>query len=267
MGDNTNRVKPILFSGEMVRALLEGRKTQTRRVLKVEMPDKPSDDNVVHAPIHDHAYLDAYCGECKTQQNPRGMSPEWAWWTRDNRPGPLFLVGYSPGDLLYVRETWGTILAYDDWQPRKLHPNFSVGYAATAEPGTWCQTGCNGAAGRWRPSIHMPRWASRITLEVTDVRVRRLQEISEEDAIAEGCRPFFDKKNTEQVECPNGKSIEMQPLKGPSEAFRDLWDGLNEKRGYGWDVNPWVVAVTFKLHEINVDEHLKAAAPLHEVGV
>lgn len=98
----------------------------------------------------------------------------------------------------------------------------------------------------WKSPLFMPRWASRLTLEVTDVRVQRVQEISEEDAVAEGLPPY------EYGTCP------YVPTSGEKTAathrFRELWDSLNAKRGYGWDENPWVVAVTFRPHHCNIDQ-------------
>ena len=116
----------------------------------------------------------------------------------------------------------------------------------------------------------MPRWASRITLEVTEVRVQRLQEINEEDAEAEGIE---DQKT--------GGLAPLWRMYGPApklafgvfgnlshdrgqfatdarDSFATLWNSINEKRGFGWDANPWVVAVTFEAHKVNVDEFLKA---------
>lgn len=93
-----------------------------------------------------------------------------------------------------------------------------------------------------------------ITLTVTDVRVQRIAEMTEDDAIAEGCRPFFDANNPEFHPTPDGHDdIEMWPLRGPVDAFRDLWNSLNAKRGFGWDANPWVCALTFTVAHDNID--------------
>ena len=90
----------------------------------------------------------------------------------------------------------------------------------------------------WKPSIHMPRWASRLTLEVKEVRVERLQEISQEDAQREGLRgPLID---------PELDSIVNQIGVAPKESFSDLWDSINAKRGHGWETNPWVWVVEFE---------------------
>lgn len=128
-------------------------------------------------------------------------------------------VRYAPGDRLYVRE------AID-----KVSIRAAVFYRAEYDAKF---TGCSDGLG-WRPSIHMPRWASRLTLIVTDVRVQRLQDISEVDAIREGV------------------TLIEETCEDPREAFRDLWDSL-----YGpgaWHVNPWVVAISFDVHRGNIDE-------------
>lgn len=88
-----------------------------------------------------------------------------------------------------------------------------------------------GKGRKWKPSIHMPRWASRINLEITDIRVERLQEINEEDAKHEGVKRI------------NAGDFGMETW---SSAFRNLWDSINSKRGYGWDTNPWVWVIEFK---------------------
>jgi hypothetical protein len=107
--------------------------------------------------------------------------------------------------------------------------------------------------GRGRPSIHMPRWASRLTLDVSAVRVQRLQEISSADAIAEGI-PAPANSSTIDCETPD-----------PRDAFRSLWESIHGKGA--WEANPWIAAVSFSVHQINVDQLLKqraAAAPIPE---
>ena len=198
--------RPIIFSGPMVRALLAGTKTQTRRVLKPQ-PLTVGD-------------------QFGFRQGARN----------DELP-------YQPGNRLYVREAFRLRQDQDSKPPSQDWWKSGAWYHAddpTLEP-----SGCGGGAGKLRPSIHMPRWASRITLVVTDVKVERVQDISGDDCIAEGIWPREERKLGR-----SGEAI---------EAFRDLWDPINAKRGYGWDVNPWVAAISFTVHQGNIDSLERAA--------
>jgi hypothetical protein len=182
--------RPILFSAPMVRALLAGTKTQTRRIIKPQ-PSLPVPRPLKHAAKHPGPYFDSYCSEKKTDDNPRGMSADWCWWTADDRPDPLSTIKCpygAPGDKLWVKESHALIWP-GDGPPEDIRDN-RVEYRAdtdgVARPGEW-PVDCNDTTRpRWRPSIHMHRWASRITLEVTNVRVERLHDITEDDAKAEG---------------------------------------------------------------------------------
>lgn len=189
--------RPILFSAPMVQAILDGSKTQTRRVVKPQ----PSSG--------DHFGFD---------DKQRLQVPAWyGLW--------LLACPYGqPGDRLWVRETWaapdhGAQLGFDVLAFRATHSDSEI-------PG-----------GRWRPSIHMPRWASRITLEVTGVRVERLQDISEADAMAEGV--------WRTVSGHYSYGDEYNPSYATAcDAFRGLWESIN---GPGsWEANPWVWVVEFK---------------------
>ena len=191
--------RPILFSGPMVRSLLDGRKTQTRRVLKVR----------------------------------RGLHPPCADDTADVL---LPLAAYRVGDRLWVRETWENSIGSPD----------EVSYRATAVDDGWRPEEVG--EHKWRPSIFMPRWASRLTLTVTRVRVQRLQDISPADAIAEGIAPTAT-IHTIDCDTPN-----------PCYDYRSLWDSLNAKRGFGWETNPWVVALTFTVARQNIDAEQTEAA-------
>lgn len=205
--------KPIPFRKDMVRAILEGRKTQTRRIFN---PQPPSDHN-------EALFDDAGWFTCKYGDNEE---------TRHKLP-------ISSGDRLYVREAWRAEHCYDPIPPRDIDPRCPVFYEADRSDDL------KSNLGRFRQGMHMPKWASRITLIVNTVRVQRLQAISERDAISEGCRPFFDHENTCQVKQPNGGEMEMAPLRGSVEQFQPLWDSINADRGFGWDQNPWVAAYTF----------------------
>lgn len=175
---------PIIFSGEMVRAILAGRKTQTRRVIKPQ-------PEVMH----------------------ESTRPE-LWWG-DNRP--LYaesFARYCPYGLrsqrLWVREAWGL----HDTEPKDGPDGAYVYFKATDGDRRELRYQ------KWRPSIHMPRWASRLTLEIVDIRVERLRDISEADAIAEGVKPT------------------SHPSEGHKESFATLWDEINSKRDFSWQANP-----------------------------
>lgn len=234
--------RPIIFSAPMVRALLGGRKTQTRRLVR-DVPARPADDNLKHEPRHHQPYLDSYCSEKKTTANPRGMSRDWAWWTRDDRPGPTFRVPAIPGDRMYVREAWshtGTGVWTIEDARRAEHCNGHTIYRATDE---------FDAGTKFWPSIHMPREFSRLTLIVEGVKVERLHDISADDAWAEG---------VERLDRPAEFSMPWRDYTGrhpgtmgPRECFASLWESLHG--GASWTANPFVVAMTFRVVAGNID--------------
>lgn len=196
------RERPILFSGPMVRAILAGTKTQTRRTLRAQ-----PDDKLCHGVHYDRTTGGAMWGAC-----PYGV----------------------PGDRLWVREAWRVSCHIDDQPPRECFKYCSpsralqMQYVADGhEPMSCCSEW-----GKVRPSIFMPRRASRITLEITDVRVQRLQEISEEDAKAEGVEPY---------RLPVHSARESMRH---ADGFSVLWDSINAKRA-PWASNPWVWDITF----------------------
>ena len=184
--------KPILFNTEMVRAILDGRKTCTRRVVKL----------------------------------PKNMSGRPVGKNGDI--GLMYLAGikrppYQPGDIIYIRETWGTYSKNwweaDYFMYRADYPNGATTY--TYSDGIVCDLP------KWHPSIHMPKEAARVWLKVTDVRVERLQDMTDDDTEAEGC---FDYTST-------------------ALGFPDVWDSTIKKSDldhYGWDANPWVWVIEFK---------------------
>lgn len=208
--------RPILFSAPMVRAILEGRKTQTRRVVK---------------PPRGHELVELRSHEADPRFSGKHNDPmSWGYpYFDDGAPALLGqwpeLCPYgAPGDRLWVRETFcGNC---DD----------SLVYRATVDADTdWNSEEI--AETRWRPSIHMPRWASRIDLEVTGVRVERLRDINETDAIAEGIQPFGD---------GNGYHVDEGRFYygTASGSYCSLWESIN---GAGsWNANPWVWVVEFK---------------------
>lgn len=200
----TTRERPILFSGPMVKAILAGTKTQTRRLIQ------PRHLNGTGFPMPTLAHAESLTA-CIGQFCPYGV----------------------PGDRLWVRETW--CLAHPDYHSeeeglRKGRPVLD---------GRWCHYAATDDVDMsdgpgWRPSIFMPRWASRLTLEVLAVRVQRLQDTSDEDIQAEGIAP-------EYVSGPGAADFAMQRRL----ALAELWDKINGKRA-PWASNPWVWVVTFK---------------------
>lgn len=207
--------RPILFSGAMVRALLAGTKTQTRRVIN---PQPPSG----------FAFVGLYAPHLTAVFEDTSLE------ARDDH---TFNLPFAPKDRLYVREAWRSAEAYDDLAPSEMGGDEPIQYKADGAHQTWGYPAI-AKIGRQRAGMYMPRWASRITLVVTEVRVQRLQEISEEDALAEGVAPFNDEA---------GLHFNAR------DAYWLLWDNLNADRGFGWDTNPWVTATTFTVHKQNID--------------
>ncbi len=191
--------KPILFSAEMVRAILEDRKTQTRRVMKPQ-------------PVKDEYGFWTWAG---------------AGWSRDDvapvMPGHS-MANRCPfgqiGDRLWVRETW----AGDDW----------TGYAYKATEPDALPFGEEVSFNKWKPSIFMPRSASRISLEIVNVRVERLQKITLADIEAEGTPP-----------APNQMMYRNDGYQRYKD-FKYLWNKINLLRGFSWESNPWVWVIAFK---------------------
>lgn len=201
--------RPILFSSEMVRAILDGRKTQTRRVFNPQ-------------PIADGLYYEY-------KDIP---------WLKTGDPFPFIghLCPYGThNDLLWVRETWRAVELDNgsDGILYKADNHFKSIENSQAAADLWCDAYADRKHGnKWRPSIFMPRWASRILLEVTDVRVERVQDINDEDAKAEGA------------------SISETRTMTHRGAFNILWDRINAHRGYSWESDPWVWAISFRVIEV-----------------
>lgn len=219
--------RPILFSGAMVCALLAGTKTQTRRVVK------PQPTGFVGGP-----------GVSNSDGSPAPLVPI------DEYFGPCgreIVCPYGqPGDRLWVRESFMPIPL--EAAPGPSQTPWSIAYAAGGQtellaPSSYNPTLYNYE--RWTPSIHMPRWASRITLEITSVRVERLQDISESDAMAEGTTPITDPCDHVRLTCADIGCSGPQPYR---TGFRALWRDINGPDS--WEANPWVWAVEFKPLEV-----------------
>jgi hypothetical protein len=194
-------MKPILFNTPMVQAILEGRKTQTRRVIKPQPNSKAE-----------------YKG---TEIGKHVFETDIDMW---HIKSP-----YQPGQVLWVRETWSMIddMPYDN-------------YVYRTDYGTTEDDSFPPSMFKWKPSIHMPREAARIFLRVKTVRVERVQDITAHDAIREG--------------------MESEIPFDTVDEFKELWNNLNAKRGYGWESNPWVWVVKF-------ERMSKEEAPLKESEV
>lgn len=199
-------IKPILFNAEMVRAVLDGRKTCTRRLVKPQPDEKHTyplgfaTDSTEKKEVGCFGFgIDEYGGSIKYVKTP-----------------------YQPGDTLYVRETWCGLPVNEAGHMRG-HTTYYYKADGELRPKGW--------RGTWHPSIHMPKEAARIWLKVTDVRVERLQEITEEQAKLEGCNSGM--------------------LTGPCTArgqFENLWNSTIKKSDldlYGWDANPRVWVIEF----------------------
>ena len=206
-----NDQHPILFNGEMVRAIIAGRKTQTRRLVnRPAMASAQSfSDGMKYAKEH---------GLAGVQKVGRCDGVEW----RCKCPYGV------PGDLLWVRETWAYETDFGTHTGKTVYR--ADGDMREAEGGK--------PTDKWRPSIHMPRWASRITLLVTGVRVERVQDTTEADARAEGLEPGPG---------PDG-------LTTAKTEFWLLWDRINSARGFGWTANPWVWVVEFNVAALGEPE-------------
>jgi hypothetical protein len=221
--------RPILFSAPMVRAILEGRKTQTRRVMKVQ----PT--------LHDFGAGGVKFAIVKPETSP-GYEAVGCDIIKAGDTAYAKMPYGAPGDRLWVREAWAYRLDHDHLSPTQLiAAGVREAWFWADGPGHCCNTGCAGAAGRIRASMHLPRAYSRITLEITDVRVQRVQDISEEDARDEGVStlPLAMMKRWVPSGPDNGVPVEMR------EVFAHLWDSINAKRGFSWASNPWVWSVTF----------------------
>jgi hypothetical protein len=221
--------RPIIFNGPMVRAILSGTKTQTRRVVKLQPTGEwKIDTPPVLGRITSKHHLKERFGVFVR------LDIETCFPLASLIPCPY---GH-PGDRLWVRETWAAPHAYDHLPPRLIPQDARIHYAASEERGGLL----------WSSSIYMPRWASRITLEVIDVRVERLQDISEADAMAEGVRGYPFRPDEGWPICTgymvgddDGKTT-LHPK--PQDPYRLLWESIN---GPGsWDTDPWVWVIQFK---------------------
>ena len=193
------RVLPILFNTEMVRAILDGRKSCTRRVIKHNV------DAILNSPYH--------------MEHPEVEDKQII--------SKLCLPPYQLGDILYVRETW-CALPVNEAGHMRGHSVYYYKVDGDLRPEGW--------RGNWHPSLHMPKEAARIWLKVTDVRVERLQKITDKDAEQEGAQPDY----------PFDYAVDKWPN---LEHFKEIWNSTIKKSDldrYGWDANPFVWVVSFE---------------------
>ncbi len=190
-------------------AILDDRQTQFRRVVKPQ-------------PKNWNGYIEG---------NPHyGGGPEYS-----------FCPFGKPGDRLWLKEEWAMDQVHHLRYPRHGNELFTRWFAADESRAG--PTNCNDQRGEWRSSVYMPRWAARINVEVTDVRVERVQDISDDDAELEGI---------DMHDCMSAGEMRQYYKCGeftaeyPSLVFEQLWDSINKKRGFGWDVNPFVWCVSFE---------------------
>ncbi len=214
-------IKPILFNTEMVQAIMDGRKSCTRRVVKPQWEECPHCKYVHNEYIYDEMAENVYCARCGYPLEPERRSP------------------YQPEDILYVRETWHRYTKRFG-KGEGCHLEEHYGYKASI-------ANSEDAEEPWKPSIHMPKKAARIWLKVTDVRVERLQNITPKDAENEGVGNLFyedigysEKNYGTEVDSEYGIA---------KEQFAWLWESTIKKSDidrYGWDVNPWVWVIEFE---------------------
>jgi hypothetical protein len=224
--------RPILFSAPMIRALLAGTKTQTRRLFK---GIEPLENGTFHIAGNGGGIV-GVCEEDVSQHAPD-------------------YVRIQVGDRLWVRETWSGHHMFRETPPSQ-RVSFNTPDGPYLREDVWLWADGEPTGGDYEkplPGIHMPRWASRLTLTVTDVRVERLQDISGADAIAEGADITGEQTMT-------GPMVKVAPgtYLSPVAWYHRLWDDINGKGA--WDANPWVVAYTFNVQHSNIDQLAKVAA-------
>ena len=219
-------IKPILFNTEMVRAILDGRKSCTRRLVK------PQPDEKQKFPLG--------FGTDSTEKKEVGC---FGFGTNECGGSIQYVkppYGYAPGDILYVRETW-CALPVNEAGHMRGHCVYYYRADGDLRPEGW--------RGKWRPSIHMPKEAARIWLKVTDVSVERLQDITEEQACMEGTDPWDEVCYENNGWHPTFSDPDSGGDPNMVDGFHKLWNSTIKKSDldrYGWDANPWVWVIEFE---------------------
>lgn len=219
-------IKPILFNTEMVRAIMDGRKSCTRRLVKPQPDEKQKfplgfvTDSTEKKEVGCFGFGTNECGGSIQYVKPP--------------------YGYAPGDILYVRETW-CALPVNEAGHMRGHCVYYYRADGDLRPEGW--------RGKWRPSIHMPKEAARIWLKVTDVRVERLQDITEEQACMEGTDPWDEVCYENNGWHPTFSDPDSGGDPNMVDGFHKLWNSTIKKSDldrYGWDANPWVWVIEFE---------------------
>ena len=219
--------RPIIFSTEMVRAILDGRKTQTRRVVK-----KPI--KYVQAGYYKNKVVSHYTYPIPIKTLIKHNYGFWYPLEVIAKECPFGIVG----DRLWVKETFclvnDTEFGGKKWIDYRATPKYE-----SEHPAGWENDPHNPDALKWKSSRYMNRKYSRINLEITNIRVERVQDINNLDALAEG------------ITCPKPRQYSQDsdieyPDVEPTEIFQEFWNSINARRGYGWDKNPWVWVIEFK---------------------
>ncbi|MHC1795908.1 hypothetical protein LC177_21920 [Escherichia coli] len=226
----------MIFNGEMVRAILDGRKTQTRRIMAIQP---------------EHSEL----GLRRVIDSKNGRDNGKYFWSQSDARGlkmrsKVFGCPYGEvGDRIWVRETYqGPLFDYEHMESyledsSKFEKSDFCVYRADGKPAPeFCDADDNLHCG-WRPSIHMPRWASRILLEITSVRVERLNGISEQDALSEGIDRERLEESQDNYDCIADHNMTGRPT--ATGAFKCLWESIYGEEN--WQANPWVWVIEFKV--------------------
>lgn len=224
-------MKPILFNTEMVRAILDGRKTVTRRVVKLDIREQFKDIDLKSCDADTYG-KNSYC--LYKRGGPVGC------WNEISYP---FKPKYKIGDILYIRETWNQLCRVDKDGYTNYNDLFYVYKADKKQPDLYDADGfcLEESKRKWKPSIHMPKEAARLFLRVTDVRVEKLQDITTYGCINEGALTLEEYHEYDYDP--------FQPI-ASFILFSDLWNSTVDKKEldkYGWDANPWVFVYEFEV--------------------
>jgi hypothetical protein len=253
------KARPILFSDAMVRAILEGKKTQTRRLVRWRPYREGQQVDYAFSGL-EAGYYHGGVPSSGWVLRSRGYGSCW-----NDRTKPEFCPFGDAGDLLWVREAWAPCDHMTSISGSVLDDPNDIAYRADLSALIWQGEGKRSPADtrtwgwknfKWRPSIYLPRWASRITLEVTQVRVQRLHEITGEDAIAEGLACLTKDGQTfkygiaDRDGAPGNDDLGWHWREwnvDPRAAYARLWNQINGDRYVArWDANPWVWAISFR---------------------